>query len=156
MTDRPGPSDLCPVCRATVPTIGGDLILHRHRDQFGPCPAGQVESAGADGVEHGLWRGCSVPGCGKPHDSHGLCGMHAKRMQRTGSTDPRPVGAPLKPIAHGTHRGAFSCLYRYGEMCEPCRDARADYKRERRRAIREQRHGLVRRAVQRQQQKAAA
>lgn len=37
MTDR------CPVCRGDVPVVDGKLIVHRHRDQFGPCPAGQVE-----------------------------------------------------------------------------------------------------------------
>lgn len=36
-------TDQCPVCRADVPLVDGQLIVHRHRDQFGPCPAGQVE-----------------------------------------------------------------------------------------------------------------
>lgn len=33
----------CPVCTADVPLVDGQLVTHRHRDQFGPCPAGQVE-----------------------------------------------------------------------------------------------------------------
>lgn len=32
-----------PVCRGDVPLVDGQLVTHRHRDQFGPCPAGQVE-----------------------------------------------------------------------------------------------------------------
>lgn len=35
--------EVCCVCRGDVPTVGGHLVTHRHRDQFGPCPAGQVE-----------------------------------------------------------------------------------------------------------------
>jgi len=36
-------TDQCPVCRGDVPLVDGLLVTHRHRDQFGPCPAGQVE-----------------------------------------------------------------------------------------------------------------
>lgn len=32
----------CPVCTGGVETVGGDLVEHRHRDQFGPCPGGKV------------------------------------------------------------------------------------------------------------------
>jgi hypothetical protein len=35
-------TDTCPCCAGQVETIDGLLITHRHRDQFGPCPAGQV------------------------------------------------------------------------------------------------------------------
>lgn len=35
-------TDQCPVCRGDVPLVDGLLVQHRHRDQFGPCPAGQV------------------------------------------------------------------------------------------------------------------
>jgi hypothetical protein len=36
------PTALCPVCVAQVETVDGLLINHRHRDQLGPCPAGQI------------------------------------------------------------------------------------------------------------------
>ena len=41
-------------------------------------------------------RSCSVAGCERPHDSHGLCGMHVKRVKRHG--DPgrgRPTRAEI-------------------------------------------------------------
>lgn len=31
---------------------------------------------------------CSVEGCEKRHNSHGLCGMHSKRLERHGTLDP--------------------------------------------------------------------
>lgn len=31
---------------------------------------------------------CSLEGCGRPHDSHGLCSMHQHRMVRQGHTGP--------------------------------------------------------------------
>lgn len=37
--------EVCCVCRGRVPLVDGHLVAHRHRDQFGPCPAGQVEPA---------------------------------------------------------------------------------------------------------------
>lgn len=39
------PTAPCPVCTADVALVDGHLVTHRHRDQFGPCPAGQVEPA---------------------------------------------------------------------------------------------------------------
>lgn len=30
---------------------------------------------------------CSIQGCGKAHNSHGLCSMHGSRLARTGSVD---------------------------------------------------------------------
>lgn len=35
---------------------------------------------------------CSIPGCDKPHDSNGMCGMHAQRQRRYG--DPYYVTSP--------------------------------------------------------------
>lgn len=35
-------------------------------------------------------RGCAVPGCEKPHNSHGYCSMHNQRMARRGTTDDPP------------------------------------------------------------------
>lgn len=32
----------CPTCTGRVQTIDGLQVEHRHRDQLGPCPAGQV------------------------------------------------------------------------------------------------------------------
>ncbi|NCW69338.1 MAG: hypothetical protein EBV86_12360, partial [Marivivens sp.] len=34
-------------------------------------------------------KACSIEGCDKPADSHGMCGMHAQRMRRYG--DPHYV-----------------------------------------------------------------
>lgn len=35
---------------------------------------------------------CSIPNCGKPHDSHGYCGAHARRFKRHG--DPNVCRTP--------------------------------------------------------------
>lgn len=32
-------------------------------------------------------RGCVVVDCERPHNSHGYCGMHGKRLERQGTTD---------------------------------------------------------------------
>ena len=35
-------------------------------------------------------RGCIIEGCDKPHDSHGMCGMHATRVARYGDPFAHP------------------------------------------------------------------
>lgn len=35
---------------------------------------------------------CTIDGCGKRHEGHGLCAMHLQRLRKTGTTDP-----PLRP-----------------------------------------------------------
>lgn len=44
----------------------------------------------ARGIQHISDRTCSIEGCGSPHKSKGLCGMHYARLIRTGS--PGPAG----------------------------------------------------------------
>lgn len=88
---------------------------------------------------NGYRHNCSVVGCGKPHDSHGYCGMHYQRMRRTGSLEQRAVGAPLTSIVHGTYAGSEKCYRRAGDVCQACREARSAYQRMRRRDIREKR-----------------
>jgi hypothetical protein len=51
--------------------------------------------ANAPGPDQPLARGvdvaqrtCSVSGCGRPHNAHGLCSMHERRVQKTGEVGP--------------------------------------------------------------------
>ena len=39
---------------------------------------------------------CTVPGCDKQHDSHGLCGMHAQRLRRYGDVNHVTTEAQFK------------------------------------------------------------
>ncbi|MEV8042423.1 hypothetical protein AB0P02_01080 [Streptomyces griseoluteus] len=45
-------------------------------------------------------------------------------------------GSELRPIAHGTFKGARQHRYRKEPLCEPCREAENAYTRERQRARR--------------------
>ena len=43
-------------------------------------------------------RGCDLPGCGKPHEGHGLCNMHGLRAQ-TAERNGTPDGTVADPAA---------------------------------------------------------
>lgn len=92
---------------------------------------------------NGYRHNCSVDGCDRIHCGHGYCDMHLKRWTRTGTTDPRPVGAPLTPIVHGTYAGSEKCYRRAGDVCDACREARSAYQRMRRKDIRERREARL-------------
>jgi len=72
---------------------------------------------------------CSVPGCGRGVNGHGLCAMHQRRKPPDTHL---PSGPKPKPIQHGTI-GGYNAHFRRGTSpCQPCRRAARDYQRRRR------------------------
>jgi hypothetical protein len=59
-------------------------------------------------------RTCSAEGCGRPHDSHGYCSLHSKRLKRHGSLT-NPVRTP-KPFEKCSVDGCDSKVHAHG-MC---------------------------------------
>jgi hypothetical protein len=59
-------------------------------------------------------RTCSAEGCGRPHDSHGYCSLHSRRLKRHGSLT-NPVRTP-KPFEKCSVDGCDSKVHAHG-MC---------------------------------------
>jgi hypothetical protein len=58
-------------------------------------------------------RKCSVPGCGRKHDSRGFCTAHYKRMKRHGTID-APVRRRMAPYCQVPECGRPTVAF---EMC---------------------------------------
>lgn len=58
-----------------------------------------------------MTRSCTVAGCPKPYRRNGMCQMHALRLERHGSTDPRPGwhGTPTERFAAYVVRADTGC-----------------------------------------------
>jgi hypothetical protein len=76
---------------------------------------------------------CTVNGCGRRHDAHGLCSMHSRRLRKHGDVDFVPVGPehhnwsenPTYGGAHlriRTRRGPAS-----SQTCVDCGNAATDW-----------------------------
>ena len=96
---------------ATVEVVPGAWWQHPgHPGRPEPPAAVARATAPAPAVRITQPRTCTLPGCGRDHSAHGLCGMHGQRQRRagpdgqwdrspgplphSGGRGPRPAGSP--------------------------------------------------------------
>ena len=84
---RPYQSTLIERARAIISaSLGGDFLVNPRGVSAGTSLSANVRKheRHAEGFCFNPMKICSVPGCGKPHDSLGYCGKHAQRVRRYG------------------------------------------------------------------------
>lgn len=80
-------------CQRASKTHGKPNLCNSHYEK-------RRKARNAERAARGIGKLCSVADCGGAHHSGGLCSLHARRMLRTGTTDPSAT-----TIARETHQG---------------------------------------------------
>lgn len=76
-------------------------------------------------------RGCSVDGCARDHHAKGLCSVHYRKVLRGTAASVDARRRSFDPSACGTVAG-YSRHRNHGiPQCQPCRDAKNAYDRQR-------------------------
>jgi integrase len=87
-----------------LPQVVADALAE-HIRRFPPAEDGGIWTRGPAAPQEGrppleLKQGCSIEGCRRKHNGHGLCKLHLGRWRRRGTTDESPPGLRSGRVYH--------------------------------------------------------